>query len=94
MTGHWYTLLCIVVNPVSRPIIAGCVEPYFSVVLYHGSKQERQAIRSRQMPTSMPIKPDFPVVVTSFEIIMADRKFLQKYQFKYLGEGGASSDNP
>jgi len=58
--------------------------PTFPVVLYHGNKAEREAIRNKQMPTSSPIKPAFPVVVTSFEIVMADRKFLQKYNFKYL----------
>ena len=58
--------------------------PDFPVVLYHGNKQERAEIRMRQLPTSTPIKPEFPVIVTSFEIVMADRKFLQKYNFKYL----------
>ena len=58
--------------------------PDFPAVLYHGSKTERAEIRNKQLPTSQPIKPDFPVIVTSFEIVMADRKFLQKYNFKYL----------
>ena len=58
--------------------------PDFPVVLYHGNKQERAEIRMRQLPTTTPIKPSFPVIVTSFEIVMADRKFLQKYNFKYL----------
>ena len=58
--------------------------PDFPVVLYHGSKQERAEIRQRHLPTSQPIKPTFPAIVTSFEIVMADRKFLQKYNFKYL----------
>jgi ATP-dependent DNA helicase len=58
--------------------------PDFPAVLYHGSKTERAEIRAKRLPTSQPIKPDFPVIVTSFEIVMADRKFLQKYNFKYL----------
>ena len=58
--------------------------PEFPAVLYHGSKQERAEIRSKRLPTSQPITHDFPVIVTSFEIVMADRKFLQKYNFKYL----------
>jgi ATP-dependent DNA helicase len=58
--------------------------PEFPVVLYHGNKQERAEIRQKHMPTSQPIKPAFPAIVTSFEIVMADRKFLQKYNFKYL----------
>ena len=58
--------------------------PAFPVVLYHGSKQERAEIRNRRLPLSTPIKDTFPVIVTSFEIVMADRKFLSKYNFKYL----------
>ena len=58
--------------------------PEFPVVLYHGSKQERAEIRNRRLPLSTPIKDTFPVIVTSFEIVMADRKFLSKYNFKYL----------
>ena len=58
--------------------------PDFPVILYHGSKQERAELRTRHLPTSQPIKPTFPVIVTSFEIVMADRKFLSKYNFKYL----------
>jgi ATP-dependent DNA helicase len=58
--------------------------PEFPAVLYHGSKQERAEIRTKRLPTSQPITHDFPVIVTSFEIVMADRKFLQKYNFKYL----------
>ena len=58
--------------------------PEFPTVLYHGSKQERAEIRAKRLPTSLPISHDFPAIVTSFEIVMADRKFLQKYNFKYL----------
>ena len=58
--------------------------PSFPVVLYHGSKQERADIRAKRLPTATPCNDQFPVIVTSFEIVMADRKFLQKYNFKYL----------
>lgn len=27
---------------------------------------------------------DFPVIITSYEILMADRKFLANYVFKYI----------
>ncbi|XP_068183416.1 lymphoid-specific helicase [Antennarius striatus] len=57
--------------------------PEVSVLLYHGSQSERarilQQIRRPQGPLSMN-----PVVVTSFEISMIDRKFLQRFQWKYL----------
>ena len=58
--------------------------PAFPTVLYHGSKQERAEIRNTRMPVRTVVDENFPVIVTSFEIAMFDRKFLQKYQFKYL----------
>ena len=58
--------------------------PSFPVVLYHGSRTDRADIRARHLPITTPIKDTFPVIVTSFEIVMADRKFLSKYNFKYL----------
>uniref|UniRef100_A0A3Q4AZA8 Proliferation-associated SNF2-like protein n=1 Tax=Mola mola TaxID=94237 RepID=A0A3Q4AZA8_MOLML len=57
--------------------------PEVSVLLYHGPQPERakllKQIRRPQGPLGM-----CPVVVTSFEISMIDRKFLQRYQWKYL----------
>uniref|UniRef100_A0A3B4UXV6 Proliferation-associated SNF2-like protein n=1 Tax=Seriola dumerili TaxID=41447 RepID=A0A3B4UXV6_SERDU len=57
--------------------------PEVSVLLYHGPQPERakllKQIRRPQGPLSM-----YPVVVTSFEIAMIDRKFLQRFQWKYL----------
>jgi len=57
--------------------------PEVSVLLYHGPQPERaklhKQIRRPQGPLSM-----CPVVVTSFEIAMIDRKFLQRFQWKYL----------
>uniref|UniRef100_H3C664 Proliferation-associated SNF2-like protein n=1 Tax=Tetraodon nigroviridis TaxID=99883 RepID=H3C664_TETNG len=57
--------------------------PEVSVLLYHGPQAERtrllKQMRRPQGPLSM-----CPVVVTSFEIAMIDRKFLQRLQWKYL----------
>ncbi|XP_042358683.1 lymphoid-specific helicase [Plectropomus leopardus] len=57
--------------------------PEVSVLLYHGPQQERakllKQIRRPQGPLNM-----CPVVITSFEISMIDRKFLQRFQWKYL----------
>ncbi|XP_061083992.1 lymphoid-specific helicase isoform X1 [Conger conger] len=57
--------------------------PQVSVVLYHGSQAERVAlipeIRKRQGPLHMS-----PVVVTSYEMAMIDRKYLQRFHWKYL----------
>ncbi|XP_071782238.2 lymphoid-specific helicase [Centroberyx gerrardi] len=57
--------------------------PEVSVLLYHGPQPERakllKQIRRPQGPLNMS-----PVVVTSFEIAMIDRKVLQRFQWKYL----------
>ncbi|KIY95169.1 helicase, lymphoid-specific [Monoraphidium neglectum] len=62
--------------------------PSLPVVLYHGSRQERAEIRARSMPTGKAktgtAGPTFPVIVTSFEIVMADIKALSKYNYKYI----------
>ncbi|XP_048060413.1 lymphoid-specific helicase isoform X1 [Megalobrama amblycephala] len=57
--------------------------PEVSVLLYHGPQNERmnlvKKIRQHQGPLRM-----CPVVVTSFEIAMRDRKFLQRFHWNYL----------
>jgi SNF2 family DNA or RNA helicase len=58
--------------------------PTCPVLLYHGSKQERQLLRSSRMPVKNAKTLQFPIVVTSFEICMIDRKFLEKYQWQYI----------
>ncbi|KAG5293001.1 lymphocyte-specific helicase [Histoplasma ohiense] len=58
--------------------------PGIETVLYHGSKEERAEIRDQRMKLQDQKKQDFPVVCTSYEICMNDRKFLAKYQWKYI----------
>ncbi|KAM8852391.1 lymphoid-specific helicase [Synchiropus picturatus] len=57
--------------------------PEVSVLLYHGPQADRtkllRQLRGPQGPLSM-----LPVVVTSFEIAMIDRKILQRYKWNYL----------
>ncbi|XP_056327247.1 lymphoid-specific helicase [Danio aesculapii] len=57
--------------------------PEVSVLLYHGPQKERldlvKKIRQHQGSLRM-----CPVVVTSFEIAMRDRKFLQRFHWNYL----------
>ncbi|MCJ8730630.1 hypothetical protein PDJAM_G00186590 [Pangasius djambal] len=57
--------------------------PEMSIMLYHGSQKERmdlvKSIRKPQGSMHM-----CPVVVTSFEIAMIDRKYLQRFHWKYL----------
>lgn len=56
--------------------------PSIPVVLYHGSKQEREEIRRKTLRS--PGSKDFPVVCTSYEICMNDRKFLAHYGWKFI----------
>ncbi|WEW56663.1 Putative ATPase [Emydomyces testavorans] len=58
--------------------------PAIETVLYHGTKEERNEIRRKRMKMQDQKKPDFPVVCTSYEICMNDRKFLANYQWKYI----------
>jgi SNF2 family DNA or RNA helicase len=58
--------------------------PDIATVLYHGSKDEREKIRRKHMAMKDQKKSDFPVVCTSYEICMNDRKFLAQYQWKYI----------
>lgn len=56
--------------------------PSIPVVLYHGSKQEREEIRRKRL--RHPGSPDFPVICTSYEICMNDRKHLAHIGWKFI----------
>ncbi|KAG2173585.1 hypothetical protein INT43_005003 [Umbelopsis isabellina] len=58
--------------------------PGINVLLYHGTKEERQHMINRKMQPKKQQQQDFPVIVTSYEIVMNDRKFLQRYSWKYI----------
>lgn len=58
--------------------------PSISTVLYHGSKDDRAEIRRKRLKMQDQKKQEFPVVVTSYEICMNDRKFLGNYQWRYI----------
>ena len=58
--------------------------PAISTILYHGSKDERQDMRRKKMKMPDRTKGDFPIVITSYEICMNDKKFLANYQWKYI----------
>ncbi|RKP14963.1 SNF2 family N-terminal domain-containing protein, partial [Piptocephalis cylindrospora] len=62
--------------------------PSIPVCLYHGSKDERQHLRTRRIGRKALQSPDaaekFPVVITSYEIVMNDRKYLQHINWKYI----------
>ncbi|RGB34090.1 SNF2 family N-terminal domain-containing protein [Rhizophagus diaphanus] len=55
--------------------------PTIPVVLYHGTPEQRSHIRTRRLKK---LDHTFPVIVTSYEIVMNDRKYLQKFAWKYI----------
>lgn len=56
--------------------------PKIPVLLYHGSKQEREELRMKRLRS--PGSPDFPVICTSYEICMNDRKHLAHFGWKFV----------
>ncbi|KAJ3179280.1 hypothetical protein HK101_010051 [Irineochytrium annulatum] len=55
--------------------------PKLNAVLYHGLTTERAAIRRERLSV---LNKNFPIVVTSYEIVMNDRRYLQKFKWKYI----------
>lgn len=51
-------------------------------ILYHGSPPERAALRAERMPHK--VGSDFPVVVTTYEIVMRDLPALKRWHWKYI----------
>lgn len=58
--------------------------PDIDAVLYHGPKDERAAIRTKRLKLRDQMKMDFPIVCTSYDICINDRKFLAQYQWRYI----------
>jgi len=56
--------------------------PKIPVIMYHGSIAERAEIRAKKLKN--PGSANFPVVVTSYDICMNDRKHLANYGWKYI----------
>ncbi|CAI5460068.1 unnamed protein product [Closterium sp. Yama58-4] len=56
--------------------------PTANVLLYHGPKDVRAELREKHMPRQ--VREGFPIIVTSFEVAMFDRRQLQRYHWKYI----------
>jgi len=56
------------------------------VVLYHGTIKEREALRRKHLTVNnkKPVQELFPVIITSYEIAMRDKRFIQSKPWKYL----------
>ncbi|KAF1940553.1 ISWI chromatin-remodeling complex ATPase ISW2 [Clathrospora elynae] len=61
--------------------------PSLPVMLYHGDKKERERLRNTRLRN--PGTAQFPIMVTSYEICMNDRKYLTSFgwQFIIIDEG-------
>ena len=57
--------------------------PKIPVVMYHGSPQARGEIRRKQLKGDAKAAK-FPVVCTSYEICMRDKKYLAAYPWKFI----------
>src|SRR2546423_402491 len=58
--------------------------PDIRTIMYHGSKDERAEMRRKHLKMQDQHKFEFPVVCTSYEICMNDRKFLANYRWRYI----------
>ena len=56
------------------------------MVLYHGTIKEREALRRKHLTINnkKPVQELFPVIITSYEIAMRDKRFIQNKPWKYL----------
>jgi len=63
--------------------------PSIDAVIYHGSKQERQMLRAQHWRGKQSAEKQFPVMITSYEIIIRDVKELRalKWKFVIIDEG-------
>ena len=57
--------------------------PKIPVVSYHADPKDRAKLRSQKLKMD-PKTGAWPVVCTSYEICMRDKKFLSKYKWKFL----------
>ncbi|CUS09085.1 unnamed protein product [Tuber aestivum] len=55
--------------------------PEIPAVLYHGTPPEREEIRRTRMAR---MDARFPVICTSYELVMIDRKHLKKHSWKFI----------
>ena len=57
--------------------------PDIPCMLYHGDKATREELRKKYFSRKTPPEK-FPIVVTSYEIIMNDRQYLSRLQWKFI----------
>src|SRR5271170_1285366 len=57
--------------------------PDIPCILYHGDKATREQLRKKYFSRKQ-TSETFPIVVTSYEIIINDRQYLSKIQWKFI----------
>ncbi|RKP40168.1 SNF2 family N-terminal domain-containing protein [Dimargaris cristalligena] len=55
--------------------------PDVPVLMYYGLPEERSRLRRKHMAK---LSPTFPAICTTYELVMNDRKYLCRYQWKYI----------
>ncbi|CAI5724147.1 unnamed protein product [Peronospora effusa] len=60
--------------------------PSMPVVIYHGTKQERKDMRKNELNAKKKTSADFPVVISSYEVMLADARSFTSLGFvwKYM----------
>lgn len=63
--------------------------PSIPCLVYHGNKDERAALRQKHFGAGKGrgkiVKPDaFPIIITSYEIIMNDKTYLDNFRWKFI----------
>ncbi|KAG1703838.1 hypothetical protein DVH05_006847 [Phytophthora capsici] len=60
--------------------------PTMPVVIYHGTKEERQLMRKNELNSRKRNNADFPVVISSYEVMMSDSRSFSRSRFvwKYM----------
>ena len=65
--------------------------PDIKAIMYHGNPQVRDQLRRSQLKGDAK-GPNFPVVCTSYEICMRDKKYLANYPWKFIVVVSTSRD--
>lgn len=83
MSDHLYALILSLFWFLEFVSFTNRFTPSVKAIIYHGDKKQRDEIRMKHMPKG--IGPEFPIVITSYEVALADvRKFLRYYNWKYV----------
>lgn len=61
--------------------------PSLPCLIYHGDKTERAELRRRRLQIGQKkqtLTEDYPLIITSYEVLIQDRPFLEKMKYKYI----------